>query len=234
MADCVIFLDHTVAEQVATRRLRIVKYRGSAHGTNEYPFLIDEHGFSVLPITSLGLDHPASSDRISTGIPRLDTMLGGKGYLPRQQHPRLRHRGDREDQRCRPVRRCGLPARRARPVFRLRGIPQPDHPQHALPRHRPGALGEKGLLRFAAARPTLFGLEMHLVTMHKAIEEFAPTVVVVDPISNLVVFVELHGGQGDAHPADRLPEREADHRPLHRPHHRREAAWSRRRWGYPR
>ena len=80
MADCVIFLNHKVAEQIATRRLRIVKYRGSAHGTNEYPFLIDEQGFSVMPISSIGLDHAASSERVSSGIPRLDTMLGGKGY----------------------------------------------------------------------------------------------------------------------------------------------------------
>ena len=80
VADCVIFLNHKVAEQIATRRLRIVKYRGSAHGTNEYPFLIDEQGFSVMPISSIGLDHAASSERVSTGIERLDTMLGGKGY----------------------------------------------------------------------------------------------------------------------------------------------------------
>ncbi len=80
VADCVIFLDHQVVNQMATRRLRIVKYRGSAHGTNEYPFLIDEHGFSVLPITSLTLDHPVSSERISTGVPRLDAMMGGEGF----------------------------------------------------------------------------------------------------------------------------------------------------------
>ncbi|MFZ4699508.1 MAG: circadian clock protein KaiC, partial [Candidatus Methylumidiphilus sp.] len=80
VADCVIFLNHTVSQQIATRRMRIVKYRGSAHGTNEYPFLIDRQGFSVMPISSLGLDHPASTERIPTGIPRLDVMLGGKGY----------------------------------------------------------------------------------------------------------------------------------------------------------
>lgn len=76
VADCVIFLSHKVAEQIATRRMRIVKYRGSAHGTNEYPFMIDEQGFSVMPISSIGLDHPASNERISSGVPRLDTMLG--------------------------------------------------------------------------------------------------------------------------------------------------------------
>jgi circadian clock protein KaiC len=81
VSDCVIFLDHRVTDQQSTRRLRIVKYRGSTHGTNEYPFLIEEKGISVLPITSLGLNHPVGTQRISTGIPRLDTMLGGKGYF---------------------------------------------------------------------------------------------------------------------------------------------------------
>ena len=80
VSDCVIMLDHRVIDQVSTRRLRVVKYRGSTHGTNEYPFLIDEHGFSVLPISSLGLAHDVSSERIGTGVPRLDAMLGGKGY----------------------------------------------------------------------------------------------------------------------------------------------------------
>src|SRR5581483_11634822 len=77
---CVILLDHRVTEQVSTRRLRIVKYRGSTHGTNEYPFLIDEHGISVLPVTSIGLNHPASKERIASGVPALDDMLGGEGY----------------------------------------------------------------------------------------------------------------------------------------------------------
>src|SRR6476661_10385994 len=81
VSDCVILLDHRVNEQLSTRRLRVVKYRGSAHGTNEYPFLISKDGFSVLPVTSMGLDHPASLERISSGVERLDTMLGGKGFF---------------------------------------------------------------------------------------------------------------------------------------------------------
>ena len=80
VADCVIFLDNRMEEQIATRRLRIIKYRGSKHGTNEYPFLIEEDGISVLPITSLGLEHEVSAERVSTGINRLDTMFGGHGY----------------------------------------------------------------------------------------------------------------------------------------------------------
>jgi circadian clock protein KaiC len=80
VSDCVIVLDHRIREEISTRRLRIVKYRGSTHGTNEYPFLIDDHGISVLPISSLGLDHEAPTKRISSGVVRLDTMLGGKGF----------------------------------------------------------------------------------------------------------------------------------------------------------
>ena len=80
VSDCVIFLDHRVASQIATRRLRVIKYRGSSHGTNEYPTMIDEHGLSVLPISSLGLDYPVSKQRVSSGIPRLDAMLAGKGF----------------------------------------------------------------------------------------------------------------------------------------------------------
>src|SRR4030042_1282906 len=80
VSDCVIFLDHRISEQVSTRRIRVVKYRGSAHDTNEFPFLIDERGVTVMPITSLGLRHTVSNKRVSTGIPRLDAMLGGKGY----------------------------------------------------------------------------------------------------------------------------------------------------------
>src|ERR1051326_7649595 len=81
VADCVIVLDHRVNEQISTRRLRVMKYRGSSHGTNEYPFLIDNEGISVIPITSLGLTHTASTERISSGVPSLDTMLGGKGFF---------------------------------------------------------------------------------------------------------------------------------------------------------
>jgi circadian clock protein KaiC len=79
ISDCVIMLDHRVTEQLSTRRLRVVKYRGSLHGTNEYPFVIDETGIYVLPITSIGLNHEASGERVSTGVPRLDAMLGGLG-----------------------------------------------------------------------------------------------------------------------------------------------------------
>ena len=97
VADCVILLDHRVTDQIFTRRLRVVKYRGSLHGADEYPFLMGETGISVLPVTSAGLTHSASWERVSSGVAELDEMLGG-GIFPRQQHPALRHCGNRQNQ----------------------------------------------------------------------------------------------------------------------------------------
>jgi len=186
VADCVIFLNHTVAEQVATRRMRIVKYRGSAHGTNEYPFLIDEQGFSVMPISSIGLDHPASTERVSTGIQRLDTMLGEKGYYRGSSVLVTGTAGTGKsstaahfvDAACRRGERClyfAFEESRNQIIRNMRSIGI-DLEQWV----------NKGLLEFRNSRPTLYGLEMHLVTMHKAIEGFDPTIVVIDPISNLL------------------------------------------------
>ncbi len=186
VADCVIFLSHKVAEQIATRRLRIVKYRGSAHGTNEYPFLIDEQGFSVMPISSLGLDHAAFNERVSTGIPRLDTMLGGKGYYRGSSILISGTAGTGKssmaahfvDAACRRGERC------------LYFAFEESRNQIIRNMHSIGIDLEqwvnKGLLEFRNSRPSLYGLEMHLVTMHKTIEGFKPAIVVVDPISNLV------------------------------------------------
>lgn len=186
VADCVIFLNHKVAEQVATRRLRIVKYRGSAHGTNEYPFLIDEQGFSVMPISSIGLDHPASVERVSTGIPRLDTMLGEKGYYRGSSILVTGTAGTGKsstaahfvDAACRRGERClyfAFEESRNQIIRNMRSIGI-DLEQWV----------NRGLLEFRNSRPTLYGLEMHLVTMHKAIEGFDPAIVVIDPISNLL------------------------------------------------
>ncbi|MBT0664043.1 circadian clock protein KaiC [Geobacter pelophilus] len=186
VADCVIFLSHKVDQQIATRRLRIVKYRGSAHGTNEYPFLIDEQGFSVMPISSIGLDHAASVERVSSGIARLDTMLGGKGYYRGSSVLVTGTAGTGKssmaahfvDAACRRGERClyfAFEESRNQIIRNMRSI---------------GINLEqwvnKGLLEFRNSRPTMYGLEMHLVTMHKAIESFKPAIVVVDPISNLV------------------------------------------------
>lgn len=186
VADCVIFLNHKVAEQIATRRMRIVKYRGSAHGTNEYPFLIDQEGFSVMPVSSLGLDHAASTERVSTGVERLDTMMGGKGYYRGSSVLVTGTAGTGKtslaahfvDAACKRGERClyfAFEESRNQIVRNMRSIGI-DLEQWA----------NKGLLEFRNSRPTLYGLEMHLVTMHKAIETFNPAIVVVDPISNLI------------------------------------------------
>lgn len=186
VADCVIFLDHSVSNQIATRRMRIIKYRGSAHGTNEYPFLIDEQGFSVLPISSLRLDHSAPSERISTGVPRLDTMLGGKGFYRGSSILVTGTAGTGKsslaahfvDAACRRGERClyfAFEESRNQILRNMRSIGI-DLEQWL----------KQGLLEFCNSRPTLYGLEMHLVSMHKAIESFNPAIIVIDPISNLV------------------------------------------------
>ena len=184
VSDCVILLDHRVMDQVSTRRLRIVKYRGTSHGTNEYPFLIDEQGISVLPLTSLGLDHPASEERISAGVPGVDAMLGGKGYFRGSSIMISGTAGTGKssmaahfaDAACRRGERCLLFAFEESPAQILRNM---------------RSIGldlqrwiDKGMLRIESSRPTLFGLEMHLVHIHKRVKEFDPRVVIVDPISN--------------------------------------------------
>ncbi len=186
VADCVIFLNHTVDHQVATRRLRIVKYRGSAHGTNEYPFLIDHQGFSIMPLSSLGLDHPASTERISTGIARLDAMLDGKGYYRGSSILVTGTAGTGKsslaahfvDAACRRGERClyfAFEESQKQIIRNMRSIGIDL-----------GQWIDQGLLQFQNARTTIYGLEMHLVVMHRMIEDFNPDIVVVDPISNLV------------------------------------------------
>jgi circadian clock protein KaiC len=189
ISDCVILLDHQVTETVLTRRLRVVKYRGSTHGMNEYPFLIENDGISVLPVTSMYLKHVASNERVSTGIAALDNMLSGKGYfrgnsilvsgtagtgktsLAAHFADAACARGERcvffsfeesEDQLTRNMMSIGIDLKR---------------------------WVEKGLLYFHAVRPTTFGLEMHLVKIHKIIEQIKPSIVVVDPVTGL-----LHAG----------------------------------------
>src|SRR5512135_2906627 len=187
VSDCVIVLDHRVTEQLSTRRLRIVKYRGSAHGTNEYPFLIDEDGFSVLPITSLGLAHDASDERISTGIARLDAMLGGPGYYRGSSVLVSGTAGSGKtslaahfaDATCRRGERClyfAFEESQRQFVRNMRSIGLDLEPWL-----------EAGLLQFHAARPTLAGVEIHLATMYRLIDEFRPRAVIVDPISSLSV-----------------------------------------------
>jgi circadian clock protein KaiC len=186
VSDCVILMDHRVHDQVSTRRLRIVKYRGSAHGTNEYPFLIDEDGLSVLPITSLGLNHTVSGERVSTGIPRLDAMFGGQGLYRGTSVLISGTAGSGKssiaahcaEASCRRQERCLYFAFEESPdqiLRNMRSIGIELDPQR-----------RDGLLRFHASRPTFYGLEMHLAMMHKRIEEFQPRLVIVDPVTNFI------------------------------------------------
>ena len=188
VADCVILLDNRVQNQISTRRMRIVKYRGTSHGTNEYPFLIDEKGFSVVPITSLGLAHKAPTEFISSGIARMDTMLEGKGFyrgssilisgtagtgkstIGAHFIEAACSRGERalffafeesQNQIIRNMRSIGIDLER---------------------------FVKKGLLQFQNARPSTWGLEVHLAMIHKAITEFSPSVVVIDPITNFLAI----------------------------------------------
>lgn len=190
VADCVILLDHRVHNQISTRRMRIVKYRGTSHGTNEYPFFINEKGFSVLPITSLGLRHKAPTERVSSGIQRLDTMLNGEGF----------HRGSsilvsgtagtgKSSLAAHFVEASCARGERAL-YFAF------EESQNQIIRNM-RSIGidlerfvKKGLLQFHNSRPSEFGLEVHLAMIHKTITEFKPNVVVVDPITNFLAVAD--------------------------------------------
>jgi len=187
VSDCVIMLDHRVTEQTSTRRLRVVKYRGSMHGTNEYPFLIDENGFSVLPITSLGLKHIVSNKRISSGITALDNMLEGKGY----------YRGSTvlisgtagvgktsiaahfTEAACKRGERVLFFCFEESPNQLMRNMLSIGINLEPWVR--------KGLLQFQATRPTFYGLEMHLAVTHKIVNIFKPDIVILDPINTFIV-----------------------------------------------
>ena len=186
VSDCVILLDHRVNDQIATRHLRVVKYRGALHGTNEFPFLIGEEGLSVLPITSLGLNHKASSGRISTGIPRLDAMLGGRGFFRGSSILLTGTPGTGKTS----VAACFAQAA-ARRGDRVLFFSFEESPNQIIRNmHSIGLrlepLVQRGVLRFHSARPSLYGLERHLATMFKEIAAFQPTVVIVDPITSLL------------------------------------------------
>jgi len=186
VSDCVILLDHRVNEQIATRHLRVVKYRGALHGTNEFPFLIGDEGISVLPITSLGLNHKISVERIATGIPRLDAMLGGRGFFRGSSILLTGTPGTGKtivaanfaQAACRRGERTLFFSFEESPNQIIRNM-------HSIGL-RLEPLVKRGLLRFHAARPSLYGLEMHLATMFKEIAAFQPHVVIVDPITSLM------------------------------------------------
>jgi circadian clock protein KaiC len=185
VSDCVIFLDHRISEQVSTRRIRVVKYRGSAHDTNEFPFLIDEKGITVMPITSLGLRHTVTNGRVSTGIPRLDAMLGGKGYYRGSSVLISGSAGTGKtslvahftDAACRRGERCLYFAFEESESQVIRNMLSIGIDL--------GQWVKKGLLKYHADRPTVYGLETHLSVMQNMINEFKPAAVIVDPVSNL-------------------------------------------------
>jgi circadian clock protein KaiC len=187
VADCVISLDHRVDGQISTRRLRVVKYRGSSHGTNEYPFLIGEGGISVLPITSLTLDHRASSERVPTGIPALDEMLGGKGIFRGSSMLVTGTPGTGKSSVGASFVNAACKRGEKALLFAY------EESDHQIIRNM-RSIGmdlekwiKKGLLQIHASRPTLQGLEQHLVTMHDTVAAFQPSVVAVDPITNLTL-----------------------------------------------
>jgi circadian clock protein KaiC len=186
VSDCVILLDHRVTDQISTRRLRVIKYRGSEHGTNEYPFLIEENGISVLPITSLKLDNKVSIQRVSSGVAGMDEMMDDKGFFRGSSILVSGTAGTGKtsiattfvDAACKRKEPCLYFAFEESPaqIIRNMGSIGLDLQKHV----------DAGLLHFHASRPTLHGLEMHLVTIHKKIQELKPRIVVLDPITNLI------------------------------------------------
>jgi len=187
VSDCVIFLDHRVTDQISTRRLRVVKYRGTSHIADEVPFLIDERGFSVLPSTSMKLSHVVSNQRVSSGVADLDEMLEGKGFYRGSSILVSGTAGTGKStlaahfaqQTCRDGERCLYVALEESPAQATRNMKSVGVDLEKYVR--------KGLLRFEAWRPTQSGLEMHLLQIHKLVEQHKPTAVVIDPITNLLL-----------------------------------------------
>jgi circadian clock protein KaiC len=186
VTDAVLSLDHRVHEQISTRRIRVVKYRGSHHGTNEYPFLIDVDGVSVLPVTSLGLEHKASSDKVSSGLAKLDVMLGGDGFFRGSTVLVSGMAGTGKttmaahfaDAACRRGERC---------LYFL----FEESPSQMIRNMRSAGIDlepwvKSGQLQFHAERPSRYGLETHLALVHRAVERFNPDVVIIDPMTNLL------------------------------------------------
>ncbi len=192
VSDCVILLDHRVIEQVSTRRLRVVKYRGSTHGTNEYPFLIDEEGVSVLPITSLKLDNEVSSDVVSTGVPGLNDMFYGGGFYRGSNILISGTAGTAKttvacyfaNEQCEKNEKTIYFAFEESPQQLVRNMKSIgiDLQKHI----------KNGTLQIHSSRPSLNGLEMHLLTLRKLIKEFEPTTIIIDPISNLITVGSEH------------------------------------------
>ena len=188
VSDCVILLDFRVIDQIATRRLRIVKYRGSMHGTNEYPFLIDETGISVIPVTSLKLDYKSSKEIVSTGLPELDKQFSAGGIYRGSSVLITGTAGTAKTILASYFAMSSC--RRKEPVLYFSFEESPEQ----LVRNM-SSIGmnlklqiKSNLLYIHASRPSLQGLEMHLLVLHKLLAELKPRTVIVDPISSLMTI----------------------------------------------
>ena len=186
VADCVIMLDHRVDEQVSTRRIRVVKYRGSSHGTNEFPFLLDQHGISVVPITSAGLAHTASTERVSSGIRELDAMLGGRGFFRGSSVLITGTAGTGKSSLAARFAESACERGQTALYFAFEESPSQILRNMASVNINLERWIKKGTLHIQASRPTATGLENHLAGMQRHIQQSRPDVVVVDPITNLV------------------------------------------------
>ena len=187
ISDCIIFLDNRIHEQISVRRIRVVKYRGSNHGTNEYPFVIDQAGLSVIPITSAALDQPGSRERVSTGVPSLDRLFAGGGFIKGSTVLVSGTAGTGKSSlaaafaldNCKRGERCLFLSYEESAGQLIQNMGSIDI------RLEPWV--KKGLLRITSTRPSVFGLEKHLLDMYWTIEEFKPTAVVIDPLTSLLV-----------------------------------------------
>src|SRR5450631_3635142 len=186
VSDCIILLDNRVREQISTRRIRVIKYRGSKHGTNEYPFVIDKGGLSVIPITSAGLDQPGTAKRVSTGIPSLDKMFKGAGYTRGSTVLASGTAGTGKTslaaafaiEGCKRGERCLFLSYEESSGQLIQNMSSIGF--------RFGPLVKKGLLKVVSTRPSFFGLEMHLLEVYKIIADFKPQAVVIDPLTSLI------------------------------------------------
>ncbi len=186
ISDCIILLDNRVKEQITTRRIRVIKYRGSKHGTNEYPFVIDKDGLSVIPITSAGLDQPGTNKRVSTGLPSLDKMFKGAGYTRGSTVLASGTAGTGKTslaaafaiERCKRGERCLFLSYEESSGQLIQNMSSIGF--HLEP------LVKKGLLKIVSTRPSFFGLEMHLLDLYKIIADFKPRSVIIDPLTSLI------------------------------------------------
>jgi len=186
VSDCIIFLDNRVSEQISVRRIRVIKYRGSRHGTNEYPFVIDNSGLSVIPITSAGLDQPGTKKKVSTGIPSLDFLFKGGGYSRGSTVLASGTAGTGKTslaaafaaETCKRGERCLF-------LSYEESSGQLIQNMGSIGIHLEAAV-KKGLLKIVSTRPSFVGLEMHLLDLYKLTTEFKPHTVVIDPLTSLI------------------------------------------------